>query len=88
MPVSLHLDMPRWQSVCCCYSYPRPSCSRLLALHRLEQQGWITAEWRPSDAGRPAKFYSLTRDGQEQLELELEQWRRLSSAVGLLLRRA
>jgi transcriptional regulator len=58
------------------------------ALHRLEQQGWITAEWRPSDVGRPAKFYSLTREGRQQLELELEQWRRLSSAVGLLLRRA
>jgi PadR family transcriptional regulator, regulatory protein PadR len=58
------------------------------ALHRLEQQGWISAEWRNSDIGRPAKVYSLTRDGQQQLELELESWKRLSSAVGLLLKRA
>src|SRR4026209_1474519 len=52
------------------------------ALHRLEQQGWIAAEWRQSDVGRNAKFYSLTRDGRRQLELELENWKRLSSAVG------
>ena len=58
------------------------------ALHRLEQQGWITAEWRDSDVGRTAKFYSLTRDGRAQLEREIETWRRLSSAVGLLLKRA
>lgn len=58
------------------------------ALHRLEQQGWISAEWRNSDAGRPAKVYSMTRDGRQQLELELENWKRLSSAVGLLLKRA
>jgi transcriptional regulator len=58
------------------------------ALHRLEQQGWIVAEWRPSDAGRPAKFYSLTKDGRRQLALELANWKRLSSAVGLLLKRA
>jgi len=58
------------------------------ALHRLEQQGWIEAEWRQSDVGRNAKFYSLTRDGRRQLELELENWKRLSSAVGLLLKRA
>ena len=58
------------------------------ALHRLEQQGWITAEWRQSDVGRNAKFYSLTRDGRRQLELELDNWKRLSSAVGLLLKRA
>jgi transcriptional regulator len=58
------------------------------ALHRLEQQGWIAAEWRTSDVGRNAKFYTLTRDGRRQLELELENWKRLSSAVGLLLKRA
>jgi len=58
------------------------------ALHRLEHQGWIAADWKDSDLGRSAKFYSLTRDGKKQLELELENWRRLSSAVGLLLRRA
>lgn len=58
------------------------------ALHRLEHQGWITAKWKPTDLGRSAKFYSLTREGKEQLERELESWRRLSSAVGLLLKRA
>ncbi len=58
------------------------------ALHRLEQQGWIEAEWRPTDLGRDAKFYSLTRAGRKQLEQELETWDRLSSAVELLLQKA
>src|SRR5687768_14456225 len=58
------------------------------ALHRLEQQGWIAAEWKNSELGRSAKFYTLTRDGRKQLEQELETWKRLSSAVGLLLKRA
>jgi len=58
------------------------------ALHRLEQQGWIAAEWKDTDFGRSGKFYSLTKDGRKQLEHELENWKRLSSAVGLLLRRA
>ncbi len=58
------------------------------ALHRLEQQGWIEAEWKDTDLGREAKFYTLTRDGRQQLERELESWKRLSSAVGLLLKRA
>jgi transcriptional regulator len=58
------------------------------ALHRLEQQGWIAAEWKDTEFGRSGKFYSLTRDGRKQLEYELENWKRLSSAVGLLLRRA
>ena len=58
------------------------------ALHRLEHQGWITAEWKPSEHGRNAKFYALTRDGRQQLERELESWARLSSAVRLLLKRA
>jgi len=58
------------------------------ALHRLEQQGWITAEWKDTELGRSAKFYSLTADGKQQLERELDSWRRLSSAVGLLLKRA
>jgi transcriptional regulator len=57
------------------------------ALHRLEQRGWLTADWRPSDA-RSAKFYSLTPDGREQLERELASWKRLSSAVKLLIQRA
>jgi transcriptional regulator len=58
------------------------------ALHRLEQQGWITAEWKDTPHGRSAKFYRLTREGRQQLERELESWKRLSSAVGLLLRNA
>ena len=58
------------------------------ALHRLEQQGWIAAEWKDTELGRSGKFYSLTKDGRKQLETELENWRRLSSAVGLLLKRA
>jgi len=58
------------------------------ALHRLEQQGWIVAEWKDTDLGRAAKFYSLTKEGRGRLELELENWNRLSSAVGLLLKRA
>jgi transcriptional regulator len=55
------------------------------ALHRLEQQGWITAEWKDSDLGRPAKVYRLTRDGKRQLEHELRSWDRLSSAVQLVI---
>jgi len=58
------------------------------ALHRLESQGWISAEWKSSDLGRNAKFYALTREGKRQLERELDSWKRLSSAVGLLLDRA
>ncbi len=58
------------------------------ALHRLEQQGWIEAEWKETELGRSAKFYSLTRDGKRQLTRELESWHRLSSAVGLLLKKA
>lgn len=58
------------------------------ALHRLEHQGWIEAEWRDSDLGREAKFYTLTREGRQQLSRELETWERLSSAVQLLLDRA
>ena len=58
------------------------------ALHRLEHQGWITADWKPTELGRTAKFYSLTREGRQQLERELETWDRLSSAVRLLLKRA
>jgi len=58
------------------------------ALHRLEQQGWIASEWKDSDLGRSAKFYSLTRAGKKQLQHELETWNRLSSAVELLIQSA
>jgi len=56
------------------------------ALHRLEQQGWIRSEWRDTETGREAKFYSLTRAGRTQLDEELAQWERLSNAVGLVIR--
>src|SRR5229473_2415536 len=58
------------------------------ALHRLEHQGWISAEWKDSNLGRSAKFYSLTREGRKQLERELRSWERLSSAVQLLIESA
>ncbi len=56
------------------------------ALHRLEQQGWIKASWDLTETGRKAKFYSLTRAGRAQLETELANWKRLSSAVNLVAR--
>ena len=56
------------------------------ALHRLEQQGWIRAEWGDSENHRRARFYSLTRAGQKRLGQELEQWERLSSAIGLVVK--
>jgi transcriptional regulator len=56
------------------------------ALHRLEQQGWLRGDWRKSETGRDAKYYSLTRAGRAQLEKELAQWERLSNAVGLVIR--
>jgi PadR family transcriptional regulator, regulatory protein PadR len=51
------------------------------ALHKLEQEGWIRAQWRPSENNRRAKFYSLTRLGRRQLEREAHNWGRLSSAI-------
>ena len=55
------------------------------ALHRLEEEGWITAEWGASENNRKAKFYRLTRAGQRQLEAETENWKRLAEAVGRVL---
>lgn len=55
------------------------------ALHRLEHQGWIGATWGETEAGRRAKYYALTRAGRQQLEREVQQWRRLSSAVTRLV---
>src|SRR5262249_1840287 len=52
-------------------------------LHRLEQRGWIGAEWSTSDNNRRAKFYSLTKAGRNQLEKELGEWERLSAAIAL-----
>jgi PadR family transcriptional regulator PadR len=58
------------------------------ALHRLEHQGWVVSSWKETDLGRSAKFYTLTREGRQQLERELASWDRLSSAVRLVLKRA
>lgn len=51
------------------------------ALHKLEQEGWIRAEWKLSDNNRRAKFYSLTRLGRKKLEKEVSDWNRLSGAI-------
>jgi DNA-binding PadR family transcriptional regulator len=56
------------------------------ALHKLEQEGWITAEWRPSENNRRAKFYSLTRLGRKQLEKEAASWDRLSGAITQIIK--
>lgn len=56
------------------------------ALHKLEQAGWITAEWRSSENNRRAKFYSLTRPGRRQLEQESANWRRLSVAISQVVK--
>jgi len=56
------------------------------ALHRLEQQGWITAEWGESENNRRAKYYSLTKDGKKYLQREEKNWDRLSKAIGVVLR--
>ena len=51
------------------------------ALHKLEQEGWITAEWKPTENNRRAKFYSLSRLGRKQLQKEAANWERLSGAI-------
>ena len=51
------------------------------ALHKLEQEGWIKAEWKPSENNRRAKYYSLTRPGRKRLEKEADEWSRLSGAI-------
>ena len=58
------------------------------ALHKLEQEGWITAEWKPSENNRRAKYYSLTRAGRKQLETETEDWKRISAVIARMLRSA
>ncbi len=58
------------------------------ALHRLEDRGWLKAEWKATDTGREAKFYSLTKTGRKQLEAEVVNWERLTEAVALILRAA
>lgn len=58
------------------------------ALHKLEQQGWIEAEWAPSENNRRAKFYQLTKAGRRALENEAAEWERLSSAISMVVRQA
>jgi len=55
------------------------------ALHRVEDKGWLQAEWKESETGRQAKFYSLTRKGRKHMESEVVNWQRLCDAVGLVL---
>jgi transcriptional regulator len=58
------------------------------ALHRLEDRAWLAAEWKQTETGREAKFYTLTRKGRRQLEAEIRSWEQISDAVGLILRTA
>ena len=58
------------------------------ALHRLEHRGLLAPEWRPSETGRDAKYYLLTKAGRAQLEAERDSWRRLTRAIGVVLRSA
>jgi transcriptional regulator len=56
------------------------------ALHKLEQEAWITSEWKPSENNRRSKYYSLTKAGKEQLDKETAQWTRLSAAISHVVR--
>ena len=60
--------------------------SLLTALQRLERAGWLDSEWRQTENSRRAKFYTLTRAGKRQLEIETTDWTRRASAIGRLLR--
>jgi PadR family transcriptional regulator PadR len=60
--------------------------SLLTALQRLERAGWLDAEWRQTENSRRAKFYTLTRSGKKQLEVETAEWNRRASAIARLLR--
>ena len=56
------------------------------ALHRLEHQGWIEAEWRTSELGRRAKYYRLTASGRRQLAVEAREWERMSAAIDRVMK--
>ena len=58
------------------------------ALYRLENQGWLKAEWKTTDGGREAKYYSLTKAGRQQLDAETAGWKRLCEAISLVLETA
>src|SRR5919205_2060 len=62
-----------------------PQGSLYPALHRLENRGWLAADWKASETGREAKFYRLTRKGRAALEEETAGWRRLSGAIAAVL---
>jgi len=62
-----------------------PEGSLYPALHRLENRGFLAAEWKKSETGREAKFYRLTRKGRKQLEVEAAGWQRLMDGVALIL---
>jgi DNA-binding PadR family transcriptional regulator len=55
------------------------------ALHKLEQAGWVEAEWSVNEAGRRVKFYSITREGRERLQKEAADWKRLSGAISSIV---
>src|SRR5438270_13068241 len=63
-----------------------PQGSLYPALHRLENRGFLAADWNETETGREAKFYRLTRKGRAQLESEAASWERLTEAVGLILK--
>jgi PadR family transcriptional regulator PadR len=63
-----------------------PQGSLYPALHRLENRGLLTADWKETETGREAKFYRLTRQGRARLDSETASWRRLADAVGLILK--
>src|SRR5580765_1315679 len=62
-----------------------PQGSLYPELHRLENRGLLSADWKPTETGREAKFYRLTRKGKAQLETETASWQRLTNAVSLIL---
>ena len=62
-----------------------PQGSLYPALHRLENRGWVDAEWDRTETGREAKFYKLTRAGRQQLEREVADWQRLSEGIALVM---
>jgi PadR family transcriptional regulator, regulatory protein PadR len=63
-----------------------PQGSLYPALHRLENRGFLAADWKETETGREAKFYRLTRKGRAQLETDVASWERLTEAIGLILR--
>ena len=65
-----------------------PQGSLYPALHRLENRGWLSAQWKPSETGREAKYYTLTKTGRQRLAVKDDKWQRLSEAVRLVMKAA